>query len=51
LQRALRNAPALVDVVTSQAAMSSDARKGLSFVPDFQALTAWDDGERSRRQN
>jgi acetolactate synthase-1/2/3 large subunit len=50
LQRALRNAPALVDVVTSQAAMSSDAQKGLSFVPDFQALTAWDDAERKRRQ-
>jgi acetolactate synthase-1/2/3 large subunit len=49
LQRALRNAPALVDVVTSQAAMSSDAQKGLSFVPDFQALTAWDDAERKRR--
>jgi thiamine pyrophosphate-dependent acetolactate synthase large subunit-like protein len=51
LQRALRNAPALVDVVTSQAAMSSDAQKGLSFVPDFQALTAWDDAERQRRQS
>ena len=51
LQRALRNAPALVDVVTSQSAMSSDAQKGLSFVPDFQALTAWDDAERKRRQS
>jgi acetolactate synthase-1/2/3 large subunit len=51
LQRALRNAPALVDVVTSQSAMSSDAQKGLSFVPDFQALTAWDEAERKRRQS
>ena len=50
LQRALHNAPALVDVVTSQSAMSSDAQKGLSLVPDFQALTAWDDAERKRRQ-
>jgi acetolactate synthase-1/2/3 large subunit len=49
LRRALENAPALVDVVTSQAAISSDARKGLGFVPDFQALTAWDDAERKRR--
>lgn len=48
LQRALHNAPALVDVVTSQSVMSSDARKGLSFVPDFQALTAWDEAERRR---
>ena len=44
LQRALKNAPALIDVVTSQSVISSDAQKGLGFVPDFQALTAWDDG-------
>jgi len=50
LARALANAPAVVDVVTSQAVISSDARKGLGFVPDFQALTAWDDAERKRRR-
>jgi acetolactate synthase-1/2/3 large subunit len=50
IRRASANAPALVDVVTSQAAISSDARKGLGFVPDFQALTAWDDAERRRRK-
>ena len=50
LQRALENAPALVDVVTSQSVVSSDARKGLGFVPDFQALTAWDEAERKRRE-
>jgi acetolactate synthase-1/2/3 large subunit len=50
LQRALQNLPALVDVVTSQSVVSSDARKGLGFVPDYQALTAWDDAERRRRQ-
>ncbi len=49
LRRALANAPALVDVVTSQSAVSSDAMKGLGFVPDYQALTAWDDAERKRR--
>ncbi|KMO34801.1 acetolactate synthase [Methylobacterium variabile] len=49
LERALANAPALIDVVTSQAAVSSDARKGLGFVPDYQPLTAWDDAERRRR--
>jgi thiamine pyrophosphate-dependent acetolactate synthase large subunit-like protein len=49
LRRALANAPALVDVVTSQTVISSDARKGLGFVPDFQALTAWDEAERKRR--
>ncbi|HEY7231626.1 MAG TPA: thiamine pyrophosphate-binding protein [Pseudolabrys sp.] len=50
LRRALKNAPALVDVVTSQSVVSSDARKGLGFVPDFQPLTAWDDAERKRRE-
>jgi acetolactate synthase I/II/III large subunit len=50
LQRALQNSPALVDVVTSQSVMSSDAQKGLGFVPDYQALTAWDEAERKRRQ-
>jgi acetolactate synthase-1/2/3 large subunit len=49
LRRALANAPAVVDVVTSQSVISSDAMKGLGFVPDFQALTAWDDAERKRR--
>ncbi|PTX55477.1 acetolactate synthase-1/2/3 large subunit [Litoreibacter ponti] len=50
LRRALENAPAVIDVVTSQEVVSSDAQKGLGFVPDYQALTAWDDAERRRRQ-
>ena len=49
IRRGLANAPAVIDVVTSQDAVSSDARKGLGFVPDYQALTAWDDAERKRR--
>ena len=49
LQRALANAPALVDVVVSQQAVSSDAQKGLGFVPDYQPLTAWDEAEQRRR--
>lgn len=49
LRRALENAPALVDVVVSQDAVSSDARKGLGFVPDYQALIDWNDAERKRR--
>jgi len=49
VQRALANAPALIDVVTSQAVVSSDAYKGLGFVPDYQALTIWDEAERKRR--
>lgn len=49
LKRALQNTPAVIDVITSQTVVSSDAKKGLGFVPDFQALTAWDDAERKRR--
>lgn len=50
IERAIKNAPALVDVVTSQTVVSSDAKKGLGFVPDYQALTAWDEAEQKRRQ-
>jgi acetolactate synthase-1/2/3 large subunit len=51
LERALKNMPALVDVVTSQTVLSSDASKGLGFVPDYQALTAWDEAEQKRRKS
>ncbi|GAA4882906.1 thiamine pyrophosphate-binding protein [Actinomycetospora straminea] len=50
LRRALANAPAVVDVVTSRDAPSPDADKGLGFVPDYQALTPWNDAEIERRQ-
>ncbi len=49
LRRGIENAPAVIDVVTSQDAVSSDAKKGLGFVPDYQPLTAWDDAEKKRR--
>jgi len=49
LRRGLQNAPSVIDVITSQEALSSDARKGLGFVPDYQALTAWDAAEQKRR--
>jgi acetolactate synthase-1/2/3 large subunit len=50
IRDALANAPALIDVVTTQHALSSDAGKGLGWVPDRQALTAWDDAEQARRR-
>lgn len=37
----------LVDVVTSPEAVSSDSKTGLAWVPDLQALAAWDDAERA----
>jgi acetolactate synthase-1/2/3 large subunit len=49
LVEAFAKAPALVDVVVTQDAISSDLGKGLSFVPSYQALSAWDDAERARR--
>ena len=49
IRRGLDNAPAVIDVITSQDAVSSDATKGLGFVPNYQALTVWDDAERRRR--
>lgn len=49
IARGLEHAPAVIDVVTSQDAVSSDARKGLGFVPAYQALTAWDEAERRCR--
>jgi len=49
LEEAFAKAPALLDVVVTQHALSSDAGKGLGWVPDYQALTAWDDAERKRR--
>lgn len=49
LQDAFANAPALLDVVVTQDALSSDAGKGLGWVPDRQALTAWDEAEQERR--
>ena len=49
IREALAHAPALIDVVTTRDALSSDAGKGLGWVPDRQALTAWDEAEQRRR--
>jgi acetolactate synthase-1/2/3 large subunit len=50
LELAFAKAPALIDVVVTQDALSSDAGKGLGWVPDRQALTAWDEAEQARRK-
>ncbi len=49
LERAFAAAPALLDVIVTPEAVSSDAKSGLATVPDMQALTAWDDAERRWR--
>ena len=50
LEEAFAKAPALLDVVVTRDALSSDLGKGLSFVPSYQALSAWDDAEQDRRR-
>ena len=50
LEEAFAKAPALLDVVVTRDALSSDAGKGLGWVPDRQALTAWDEAEQARRR-
>ena len=50
LDRAFRHRPALVDVIVSPDAVSSDAKSGLAWVPDLQPLAAWDAAERAWRQ-
>ncbi len=47
--RALANLPALLDVVVTPEAVSSDAKSGLAWVPDLQPLEAWDNAEREWR--
>ena len=41
--------PALLDVLVTPEAASSDAKSGLAWVPDLQALQSWDDAERQWR--
>jgi acetolactate synthase-1/2/3 large subunit len=43
--------PALLDVLVTPEAASSDAKSGLAWVPDLQALGAWDEAETKWRQD
>jgi len=49
IDRALANLPALLDMVVTPEARSSDGKSGLAWVPDLQALGAWDAAERAWR--
>jgi acetolactate synthase I/II/III large subunit len=49
IERALANRPALLDVLVTPEAVSSDAKSGLAWVPDLQALGTWDEAERKWR--
>jgi acetolactate synthase I/II/III large subunit len=50
LARAMANRPALLDVLVTTEAVSSDAKSGLAWVPDLQPLEAWDRAERAWRE-
>ena len=54
IQRALTalaaGGPALLDVLVTPEAASSDAKSGLAWVPDLQALGAWDEAEHAWRK-
>lgn len=50
IARAMQRLPALLDVVVTPEAASSDAKSGLAWVPDWQALAAWDEAEQRWRQ-
>ena len=49
LQALAQGRPALLDVLVTPEAASSDAKSGLAWVPDLQPLAAWDDAERRWR--
>jgi acetolactate synthase I/II/III large subunit len=50
IARALANRPALLDMVVTPDAVSSDGKTGLAWVPDLQPLEAWDTAERRWRE-
>jgi acetolactate synthase-1/2/3 large subunit len=45
IARALANRPALLDVIVTPEAASSDGKSGLAWVPDLQAIAAWEEAE------
>jgi acetolactate synthase-1/2/3 large subunit len=49
IARAMAHRPALLDVLVTPEAASSDAKSGLAWVPDLQPLAAWDEAERRWR--
>ena len=50
IERAMANRPALLDVLVTPEAVSSDAKSGLAWVPDLQPLSAWDEAEQRWRR-
>lgn len=51
IERAMANLPALLDVMVTPEAKSSDGKSGLAWVPDLQPLGAWEAAEQAWRNN
>lgn len=51
IERALANRPALLDVLVTPEAVSSDAKSGLAWVPDLQPLAVWNEAEVKWRED
>ena len=49
IDRAIDHRPALLDVLVTPEAISSDAKSGLAVVPDLQPLVVWDRQEKEWR--
>lgn len=49
IERAMSRLPALLDVVVTPDAPSSDAKSGLAWIPDLQPLAAWEEAEQRWR--
>ena len=50
IDEALQNLPALLDVVVSPEAKSSDGKSGLAWIPELQPLSTWEVAEQRWRQ-
>jgi acetolactate synthase I/II/III large subunit len=50
IDRALARRPALLDVLVTSEAVSSDGKSGLAWVPDLQPLAAWNEAEQKWRR-
>lgn len=49
IDTAMKHLPALLDVLVAPEAKSSDGKSGLAWVPDLQALGAWEEAEQRWR--
>jgi acetolactate synthase-1/2/3 large subunit len=45
IERSLARRPALLDILVTPEAVSTDAKSGLAWVPDLQPLATWDEAE------